>query len=122
MVRQLHPNARDAAQRRINRITMGVIATSVAATLGVGAGIAAAAPPPKHNNKTDYGQKTKSKPATVPTKANQPAPQGNQPAPQPNQPAPQTKAQAPKTNQPPPPAADKPESSSGDEQTTSGGS
>jgi hypothetical protein len=123
VVRQLHPNARDAAQRRINRITVGVIAASVAATLGIGAGIAAAAPPPKHNNKTDYGQKTKNKPATAPTKATQPAPQGTAPAPQPNQPAPQTKTQAPKATQPaPPPVADKPESSSGDEQTTSGGS
>ena len=92
MVRQLNPKARDAAQRRVNRITVGVIAASIAGTLGIGAGIAVAAPPPKHNNKTDYGQKSKQKPATKPTKAG--TPQAN----------------------------DKPESSSGDEQTTSGGS
>jgi hypothetical protein len=92
MVKQLHPTARDAAQRRINRITIGVIAASVAGTLGIGAGIAYAAAPPKANNKTDFGSKTVTKPAAKPTKAGQ--------------------AQ---TN-------DKPESSSGDEQTTSGGS
>ena len=92
MVRQLNPAARDAAQRRVNKITVGVIAASIAGTLGIGAGIAVAAPPPKHNNKTDFGSKSKSKPATKPTRSG--------------------KAQ---TN-------DKPESSSGDEQTTSGGS
>ena len=92
MVKQLSPRTRDAAQRRVNRITISVIAASIAGTLGIGAGIAVAAPPPKHNNKTDYGQKTKKKPATKPTR------NGSTP-----------------TN-------DKPESSSGDEQTTSGGS
>ncbi|HEV2780352.1 MAG TPA: hypothetical protein VGX25_13255 [Actinophytocola sp.] len=92
MVKQLHPNARDAAQSRVNRLTVGIIAASIAGTLGLGAGIAMAAPPPKQNNKTDYGQKSKTKPATTPTKNGQP-----------------------QTN-------DKPESSSGDEQTTSGGS
>lgn len=92
--KQLTPRARDAAQRKINRITVGIIAASIAATAGIGAGIAVAAPPPKQNNKTDYGQKTKTKPATKPTKAGQ--------------------AQAP--------VNDKPESSSGDEKTTSGGS
>jgi hypothetical protein len=92
VVRQLNPAARDAAQRRVNRITVGVIAASIAGTLGIGAGIAVATPPPKPNNKTDYGSKSKAKPATQPTKNG--------------------KAQ---TN-------DKPESSSGDEQTTSGGS
>ena len=94
MVRQLHPNARDAAQRRVNRLTVGLIAASIAGTVAIGAGIAVAAPPPKHANKTDYGAKTKSKPATKPTKVGQPAP----------------------------PVNDKPESSSGDENTTSGGS
>ena len=92
MVKQLHPSARDAAQRRINRITVGVIAASIAGTLGIGAGIAYAAAPPKHSNKTDFGQKSVAKPATKPTRAGKP-----------------------QTN-------DKPESSSGDEQTTSGGS
>ena len=92
MVRQLNPQARDAAQRRVNRITVGVIAASIAGTLAIGAGIAVATPPPKHNNKTDYGQKTKGKPATKPTKNGKPQ------------------------------VNDKPESSSGDEQTTSGGS
>jgi hypothetical protein len=94
VVRQLSPNARDGAQRRVNRLTVGVIAAAIAGTLGIGAGIAVAAPPPKHNNKTDYSQKTKSKPATKPTRAGQPAP----------------------------PVNTKPESSSGDEETTSGGS
>jgi hypothetical protein len=92
MVRQLHPHARDAAQRRVSKITIGVIAASIAGTLGIGAGIAIAAPSPKPNNKTDYGEKSKNKPATTPTKAGQE-----------------------QTN-------DKPESSSGDEDTTSGGS
>ena len=92
MVRQLNPKARDAAQRRVNKITVGVIAASIAGTLGIGAGIAVATPPPKHNNKTDYGQKSKGKPASTPTK------NGSTPS------------------------NDKPESSSGDEQTTSGGS
>lgn len=107
MVKQLHPNARDAAQKRVNRITVGVIAASIAATLGIGAGIAVAAPPPKTNNKTDYGKKTKNKPATSPTKG-----------------VPPQQQQAPKQqpDQAPPPADDKPESSSGDEETTSGGS
>ena len=94
MVRQLNPRARDAAQRRINRLTVGVIAASIAGTAAIGAGIAVAAPPPKHNNKTDFSEKSKTKPATKPTKVGQ--------------------AQ--------PPVNDKPESSSGDEQTTSGGS
>jgi hypothetical protein len=92
VVRQLHPNARDAAQRRINKITVGVIAAAIAGTLGVGAGIAVAAPPPKAKNKTDYGQKSKGTPGSGPTRDGRP-----------------------QTN-------DKPESSSGDEQTTSGGS
>ena len=92
MVRQLTPRARDAAQRKVNRFTVGVIAASIAGTLGIGAGIAVAAPPPKHNNKTDYGQTSKQKPAAKPTKNGKPQ------------------------------ANDKPESSSGDEQTTSGGS
>lgn len=92
MVRQLHPNARDAAQRRVNRLTVGIIAASVAGTLGIGAGIAVAAPPPKQNNKTDYGKGSKSAPAGQPTRNGQ--------------------AQA----------NNKPESSSGDEETTSGGS
>jgi hypothetical protein len=92
VVRQLNPKARDAAQRRVNKITVGVIAASIAGTLGIGAGIAVAAPPPKPNNKTDYGQKSKQKPATRPIR------NGKQ-----------------QSN-------DKPESSSGDEQTTSGGS
>jgi hypothetical protein len=92
VVKQLNPRTRDAAQRRVNRITVGVIAASIAGTLGIGAGIAVAAPPPKHNNKTDFGSKPKSKPATKPTRNGKP-----------------------QTN-------DKPESSSGDEQTTSGGS
>ncbi len=118
MVKQLHPRARDAAQRRIKRITLGVIAAGIAGTLGIGAGIAIAAPPPKHNNKTDYGAKSKKKPASTPTKAPQPqadAPPVNQP--QNNQPQ-TNKPQA----QPKPPVNDKPESSSGDEETTSGGS
>jgi hypothetical protein len=97
VVKQLHPTARDAAQRRINRITLGVIAASVAGALGIGAGIAIAAPPPKQNNKTDYSSKSKKKPATTPTKKAQPG-------------QPQAKVN------------DKPESSSGDEETTSGGS
>lgn len=88
----LHPNARDAARRRVTRITVGVIAASIAGTVGIGAGIAVAAAPPKTGNKTDYGDKSKSKPATKPTKSGQQ---------QPN---------------------DKPESSQGDEKTTSGGS
>jgi hypothetical protein len=92
VVRQLNPAARDAAQRRVNRLTVGIIAASIAGTLGIGAGIAVAAPPPKHNSKTDYGQKSKGKPATKPTRNGKPQ------------------------------ANDKPESSSGDEQTTSGGS
>ena len=90
--KQLTPRARDAAQRKVNRLTVGIIAASIAATAGIGAGIAVAAPAPKQNNKTDYGSKSKNKPATTPTRNG--------------------KAQ---TN-------DKPESSSGDEQTTSGGS
>jgi hypothetical protein len=94
VVRQLTPKARDAAQRKVNRLTVGVIAASVAGTLAIGAGIAVAAPAPKANNKTDFSQQTQGKPATKPTKAGQ--------------------AQAP--------VNDKPESSSGDEQTTSGGS
>jgi hypothetical protein len=92
MVRQLHPGARDAAQRRVNRITVGVIAAAMAGTLGVGAGIAVAAPPPKAKNKTDYGQQSKSAPASGPARDGRPQ------------------------------ANDRPESSSGDEQTTSGGS
>jgi hypothetical protein len=92
VVRQLHPTARDAARRRISRITIGVIAASVAGTVGIGASIAVAAPPPKQNNKTDYGPKSRTKPATKPTKDGKPQ------------------------------VNDKPESSSGDEQTTSGGS
>jgi DNA polymerase-3 subunit gamma/tau len=125
MVKQLHPNARDAAQRKVNRITVGVITASVAATLGIGAGIAYAAPPPKANNKTDYGQKTKQAPASSPTKA--PTQQPAQPA-QPQQPQPQQpQPEPPKQQAPPPPAnndkgTDKPESSTGDEETTSGGS
>jgi hypothetical protein len=118
VVKQLHPRARDAAQRRIKRITVGIVAAGIAGTLGIGAGIAIAAPPPKHNNKTDYGAKSKKKPASTPTKAPQPQadapPVNNPPAgnkPQNNKPAP-----------PPPPQNDKPESSSGDEDTTSGGS
>ena len=104
MVKHLHPSARDAAQRRINRITAGVIAASVAGTLGIGAGIAYAAAPPKPHNKTDFAQKSVKQPASKPTKAA----------------TPQAKQQtaAPK----PAPVNDKPESSSGDEQTTSGGS
>jgi hypothetical protein len=94
VVRQLTPRARDAAQRKVNRFTVGVIAASIAGTLGIGAGIAVAAPTPKANNKTDFGTNAKSKPATKPTVAGQ--------------------AKAP--------VNDKPESSSGDEQTTSGGS
>ena len=101
MVKQLHPTARDAAQRRVNRITVGVIAASVAGTLAIGAGIALAAPAPKHNNKTDFSEKSKDRPATKPTRAQ---------APVNGKPQPQT------------PVNDKPESSSGDEQTTSGGS
>jgi hypothetical protein len=92
MVKQLHPTARDAAQRRVNRLTVGVIAASIAGTVGIGAGIAMAAPEPKANNKTDYGTDSKNKPATTPTKDGQPQ------------------------------TDDKPESSSGDEETTSGGS
>jgi hypothetical protein len=94
VVRQLTPKARDAAQRKVNRLTVGVIAASVAGTLAIGAGIAVAAPAPKANNKTDFSKQTQDKPATKPKKAGQ--------------------AQAP--------VNDKPESSSGDEQTTSGGS
>jgi hypothetical protein len=92
VVKQLHPTARDAAQRRVTRITVGVIAASIAGTLGIGAGIAVAAAPPKAGTKTDYGEKSKNTPATKPTKDGQPQ------------------------------ANDKPESSQGDEQTTSGGS
>ncbi len=92
MVRQLSPAARDAAQHRVNKITIGVIAASIAGTLGIGAGIAVAAPPPKHNNKTDFGSQSKNQQATTPTRNG--------------------KAQS----------NDKPESSSGDEHTTSGGS
>jgi hypothetical protein len=92
VVRQLHPSARDAAQSRVTKITIGVIAASIAGTVGIGAGIATAAAPPKANNKTDYGEKSKNKPAAKPKK------NGQQ---QPN---------------------DKPESSQGDEETTSGGS
>lgn len=92
MVRQLHPTARDAALRRVSKITTGIVVASVAGTLGIGAGIAIAAPPPKQNNKTDYGSKSKNKPASKPTKDGKA---------QPN---------------------DKPESSVGDEDTTSGGS
>ncbi|HEU5473154.1 MAG TPA: hypothetical protein VFV67_21115 [Actinophytocola sp.] len=118
MVRQLHPNARDAAQRKVNRITGGVIAASVAATLAVGAGIAYAAPPPKPNNKTDYGQKSKKAPAGSPTKA--PAAPADAPVAQPQQPQQEQPRQ--QEQPPPPPADDKPESSTGDEETTSGGS
>jgi hypothetical protein len=123
MVKQLHPNARDAAQRKVNRITVGVITASVAATLGIGAGIAYAAPAPKANNKTDYGQKAKNAPASSPTKA--PVQQPVQPQqPQPQQPQTRQPRPEPPKEQAPPPAAtkDKPESSTGDEETTSGGS
>jgi hypothetical protein len=114
VVKQLHPRARDAAQRRINRITVGVIAASIAGTLGLSGAIAIAAPPPKHNNKTDYGAKSKKKPATKPTRAGQAQSPVND----------TTKNDTTKndTTGNGTTRNDKPESSSGDEQTTSGGS
>ncbi|MGQ0839954.1 hypothetical protein [Actinokineospora sp.] len=75
MVRPLHPAARDAAAARVVKITTGVVAASVAGTLGLAATIAFAAPPPKSGNKSDYSDKTVDKPA----KKNAPAPADDRP-------------------------------------------
>jgi hypothetical protein len=100
-VHRFHPIARDAGVARVSRITVAVVAASTAATLGLGAAIATAAPPPKTKEKTDFAD-DKSGPATPPTEAGKGSGEGTDDQPQ----APQ----------------DRPESSSGDEQTTSGGS
>ncbi|CRK60741.1 hypothetical protein [Alloactinosynnema sp. L-07] len=65
MVRPLSPAARDAAAARVVKITTGVVAAGVAATLGLGATIAYTAPAPKSGGgKADYDDKSKkSKPA-----------------------------------------------------------
>ncbi|HEY3259061.1 MAG TPA: hypothetical protein VGJ95_02150 [Pseudonocardiaceae bacterium] len=99
-MQRFHPLARDAGVARVTRITVGVVAAGIAATLGLGAAIATAAPPPKaKKEKTDFAD-DKGKPTKPPVQV-----KGGQ-----NVPA-----------QPQPPR-DRPESSSGDEQTTSGGS
>jgi hypothetical protein len=90
---RFHPVTRDTGVARVTKITVAVVAASTAATLGLGAVIATAAPPPKAaKEKTDFDDKA-AKPPKAPTRINQP--------------------------QPP---AEKPESSIGDEQTTTGGS
>jgi hypothetical protein len=90
---RFHPDGRDSGVAKVTKITVAVVTASTAATLGLGAAIATAAPPPKPaKEKTDFAE-DKAKPPKAPTRANQP--------------------------QPP---AEKPESSIGDEQTTTGGS
>jgi hypothetical protein len=93
VAQRFHPETRDNGVAKVTKITVAVVTASTAATLGLGAAIATAAPPPKPaNQKTDFPQ-DKAQPAKPPTRVNQP--------------------------QPP---AEKPESSIGDEQTTTGGS
>lgn len=95
---RFHPIARDAGVAKVSRITVAVVAASTAATLGLGAAIATAAPEPKtKNEKTDFAG-DKGEPATAPTRSGR----GSDDRPR----VPQ----------------DRPEGSSGDEQTTSGGS
>ena len=99
---RFHPIARDAGVAKVSKITVAVVAASTAATLGLGAAIATAAPPPKaKKEKTDFAD-DKGKPATAPTRAGTGSGVGADDRPQ-----------APE---------ERPESSSGDEQTTSGGS
>jgi hypothetical protein len=99
-VHRFHPSARDAGVARVTRITVAVVAASTAATLGLGAAIATAAPPPKaKKERTDFAD-DKGRPATPPIRTG--GGQGSDDRPQ-----------AP---------AERPESSIGDEQTTSGGS
>lgn len=94
---RFHPNARDAGIARVSRVTTAVIAVSTVATLGLGAAIATAAPPPKaKKSKADFAD-DKQKPATPPVRVDDGSAQ-------------------------PQPPAELPESSSGDEDTTSGGS
>lgn len=108
MAQRLHPVARDAAVRRIAMITTGVVAASLAGTVGLGAAIAAATPTPSKGNKTDYGEADKNQPPPAQPPPGQAAPRVQvDPQGQPVQPA---------------PPAQLPESSSGDEDTTSGGS
>lgn len=107
MAQRLHPVARDAAVRRIAMITTGVVAASLAGTVGLGAAIAAATPTPSKSNKTDYGEADKNQPAPAPVPGQAVPPVQVDPQGQPVQPA---------------PPAQLPESSSGDEDTTSGGS
>ncbi|GLZ41315.1 hypothetical protein [Actinokineospora sp. NBRC 105648] len=66
MVRPLHPAHRDAAAAKVVKVTVGVVALSVAGTLGIGAAIAATAPMPK-SEKADYtGKSAKEKPTLAP--------------------------------------------------------
>ena len=96
MVQPYHPAARDAGVAKVSIITATVVVAATAGTIGLGAAIAVAAPPPKSKNVdfTDDG-----KPPVV----NKLDPEGRQ--------GPQLQ-----------PPAENPESSSGDEDTTSGGS
>lgn len=97
---RFHPTARDAGLARVSRVTTAVVAVSAVATLGLGAAIATAAPPPKaKKSKADFAE-DKKKPAKPPVRVGDEGAQRNQP-------------------QPP---VELPESSSGDEETTSGGS
>jgi hypothetical protein len=96
-VHRFHPIARDAGIARVSRVTTAVIAVGTVATLGLGAAIAAAAPPPKATKSTADFAEDKSKPATPPVRVDD------------------GRAR-------PQPPEELPESSSGDEDTTSGGS
>ncbi|MGX7826515.1 hypothetical protein ACTG9Q_15615 [Actinokineospora sp. 24-640] len=105
MTRPLPPAGRDAGVAKVTRVTIGVVAAGIAGTLGLGAAIAAAAPPPKQAG--DYSTEIAKAPTRAPgTGEAEPPPDGGGQGPEP-------------TLVPP---DDRPESSSGDEDTTSGGS
>lgn len=116
-MQRFHPNARDAGLARVSRVTVAVVAAGVAATLGLGAAIATAAPAPKAaKQKADFNA-DKGKPAQPPTRVRLPG--AGQPG-QSDQSGQDDQAQQAQPQLQPP--AERPESSSGDEQTTSGGS
>ncbi len=93
MAQRLTPASRDAALRRATGITVGLTVAATAATVGLGAVIAAATPEPGTGT-TDYADpSTPEPPVDVRDGADTPKPPLN-----------------------------RPESSTGDEQTTSGGS
>lgn len=120
-MQRFHPNTRDAGLARVSRITLAVVAASSVATLGLGAAIATAAPPPKSSKQKADFNADKTKPARPPTRVRLPG-AGQLPS-QPGQDDQGSQddrgGQAQQQLQPP---AERPESSSGDEQTTSGGS